>query len=164
MLTSILAFMLVMALFPSLNNGLAVNTGEEVMTSDFLMNKNPRIEYLTRRWLQEVTKRHDPTAAAHLFCEDGELITPQRLHRGPEIKKYFEYFANLSNITAEEKIPYESFDVVKVDYQGDILINNAQLIWSWDNLSAPISASMTFVFRRNCIFHLHSSVLPELAE
>jgi len=77
---------------------------------------------------------------------------------GLDIKGYFDYFAKLPGIKVFEK-KYNISQVTK-----DVFINTAFITWYWNDLDKPITARMTFVFRNNCIFQLHSSQLPDVNE
>ena len=125
-----------------------------------LSNTQNDITNLTDAWIKEVTVNHDPRAISKLFCSDGNLIgtVSQVKRKGADIEKYFDYFAKLPGIKVFEK-EYNISQVTK-----DVFINTAFITWYWDTLDKPITARMTFVFRNNCIFQLHSSQLPELNE
>ena len=75
---------------------------------------------------------------------------------GEDIKLYFDYFANLPGI----KVVNRKYQITKVS--DDVYINTAFITWYWDGLEAPVVARMTFIINNNCIFQLHSSVLPEV--
>ena len=118
------------------------------------------IAKLTDNWINEVTVNHDPDASYKLFCSDGNLMgTVSQVKRtGLDIKGYFDYFAKLPGIKVFEK-KYNISQVTK-----DVFINTAFITWYWNDLDKPITARMTFVFRNNCIFQLHSSQLPDVNE
>jgi hypothetical protein len=125
-----------------------------------LSNTQNDIAKLTDNWINEVTVNHDPDAIYKLFCSDGNLMgTVSQVKRtGLDIKGYFNYFAKLPGIKVFEK-KYNISQVTK-----DVFINTAFITWYWNNLDKPITARMTFVFRNNCIFQLHSSKLPDVNE
>ena len=65
----------------------------------------------------------------------------------------------------DSKLP--NIEVISKDYNiskvtDNVYINTAFVTWKWNGLSEPIVARMTFVYRNNCIFQLHSSALPDL--
>jgi hypothetical protein len=143
---------------------LLIGKGKSVTTKEienFLVGKGKtkEIENLTNNWIDAVTKRN-PAEVAKLFCSDANLVgtVSQIERRGPGIKKYFDYFANLPGITVKKKV-YSISQVSK-----DVFVNTAFITWTWHGLDSPIVARMTFLFRNNCIFQLHSSALPKLNE
>ena len=123
-------------------------------------NQQNDIATLTDNWINEVTVNHDPRAIYKLFCSDDNLMgTVSQVKRtGNDIEGYFEYFAKLPGIKVFDK-KYNISQVTK-----DVFINTAFITWYWDALDKPITARMTFVFRNNCIFQLHSSQLPDVNE
>jgi hypothetical protein len=123
-------------------------------------NQQNDIAKLTDNWINEVTVNNDPQAIYKLFCSDGNLMgtVSQVKRKGLDIKSYFEYFAKLPGIKVFDK-KYNISQVTK-----NVYINTAFITWYWDTLDKPIVARMTFVFRNNCIFQLHSSALPDLNE
>jgi hypothetical protein len=113
----------------------------------------------TDEFIKKVTEK-DPLAVYKLFCSDGNLMgTVSQIERyGTQILEYFEYFAKLPGI----KVIKKTYNISKVTQ--DVYINTAFIEWMWDGLDNPIVTRMTFVFRKNCIYQLHSSVLPESNE
>jgi hypothetical protein len=118
------------------------------------------ISQLTDLWIKEVTVAHNPQAIARLFCPDGNLVgTVSQVKRtGTDIERYFDYFANLPGI----KVVAKEYKISPVE--NNVYVNTAFITWQWDGLDKPITARMTFLYRDNCIFQLHSSALPELNE
>ena len=118
------------------------------------------ISIQTDKWINAVTVENDPGQVADLFCEDGNLVgtVSQTIRTGPAIKSYFDYFALLPDIEVVDK----KYDIVQV--KGDVFLNTAFITWKWDGLKEPIVARMSFLFRGDCIFQLHSSALPDLNE
>ncbi len=118
------------------------------------------IARLTDLWIHEVTVNNDPDRVSNLFCSDGNLVgTVSKIERTRiDIKKYFNFFAKLPNI----KVVSKDYSISKVT--NNVHINTAFVNWMWDGLDEPITARMTFVYRDNCIFQLHSSALPDLNE
>ena len=116
------------------------------------------IEELTDKWIYNVTVKHDPQAIADMFCKDGNLVgtVSQVKRKGTDIKKYFDYFAKLPDIQVLSK-KYIISQVKK-----NVFVNTAFIEWTWKGLPAPVTARMTFLFRGNCIFQLHSSTLPDV--
>ena len=117
-----------------------------------------KIKNLTIKWIIEVTEKHNPEAISKLFCSDGNLVgTVSQIKReNRDIKSYFKYFANLPGI----KVINKEYNISQVT--DNVFINTAFITWSWDDLDEPVVARMTFVFRDNCIYQLHSSALPDL--
>ena len=116
------------------------------------------IEKLTDKWIHAVTVNNDPTEIYNMFCKDGSLVgtVSKELRSENDIKLYFNYFAKKPGI----KVISRNYNVSKVT--SNVYLNTAFITWSWDGLKEPIVARMTFIFRDNCIFQLHSSALPEL--
>ena len=123
-------------------------------------DSDKKISNLTDHWCKEVSEKNDPAAIARLFCPDGNLVgTVSQIKRtGAEIQAYFDYFAKLPGL----KIIKKKYNISHVE--KNVYINTAFITWSWKGLKNPIVARMTFVFRGDCIFQLHSSALPELHE
>ena len=131
----------------------------------YFYNKKPskvtsinNIANLTNLWINKVIVKHDSDAIYNMFCKDGNLMgtVSQVKRKGLDIKKYFDYFAKLQGINVVDR----KYNISKVT--DDVYVNTAFITWTWDKLDNPVTARMTFVFRDNCIFQLHSSVLPEL--
>jgi len=116
------------------------------------------VEKLTDTWINYVTVQHDSQKVADLFCEGGSLVgTVSQIKRtGKDIKSYFDFFVNLPGIKVFEK----KYEITKVS--NDVYINTAFITWYWNTLDKPVVARMTFVIKHNCIFQLHSSVMPEV--
>ena len=118
------------------------------------------ISDLTDMWIKNVTINNDPDAVYNMFCSDGNLLgtVSQTVREGRDILNYFKFFTALPNIK-----------VLKKDYRitsitSDVYINTAFITWMWDGLDEPIVARMSFIFRNNCIYQLHSSALPDINE
>jgi hypothetical protein len=116
------------------------------------------VEQLTDTWINYVTVQHDSQKAADLFCENGSLIgTVSQIKRtGNDIKSYFDFFVNLPGIKVFEK----KYEITRIS--NDVYINTAFVTWYWNTLDKPVVARMTFVIKNNCIFQLHSSVMPDV--
>ena len=116
------------------------------------------IAQLTDKWIKEVTINHNPEAIYQMFCEGGSLVgtVSQVKRKGTDIKKYFDYFAKLPGI----KVLHRKYNITKVT--NDVFINTAFITWKWNGLKEPIIARMSFVFKNDCIFQLHSSKLPDV--
>lgn len=116
------------------------------------------IECLTDQWIKEVTINHDPEATYKLFCKNSNLVgtVSQVKRRDADIKRYFNYFAKLKGIEVVDK----KYNISKVT--DDVFVNTAFITWNWDGLESPIVARMTFIYKNNCIFQLHSSKMPDL--
>jgi hypothetical protein len=119
---------------------------------------NETIIYATDNWIKEVTINNDPEAVAKLFCKDGNLLgtVSRRIRTDADIKAYFNFFAKLPGI----KVISKNYNITKV--APNVHINSALVQWYWNDLDKPIDTRMTFVFRHNLIFQLHSSVLPNI--
>ena len=119
------------------------------------LNEN-KIEKLTDKWINNVIS-NKPVDVANMFCNDGSLVgtVSREKRKGNDIKLYFDYFANLPNI----KVLSKKYNISKI--KDDVYINTAFIDWMWDGLENPVTARMSFTFRDNCIFQLHSSALPE---
>ncbi len=117
-----------------------------------------KISNLTNLWIKRVTIDNDAQAAFDMFCPDGSLIaTVSKTKRlANDIKLYFNFFVNIPGI----KVLSKKYYITNVT--NNVYINTAFVTWKWDDLDKPIVARMTFIFRDNCIFQLHSSVLPDL--
>jgi len=115
-------------------------------------------ELVTERFLEAV-ESGDPPAVAALFCPDAILLgtVSQIERRGRDIRKYFDYFANLPNIHVVERKHEIS------ELEPDIYVDNAVVTWAWDE-HEPLTARMSFVVKNGCIFELHSSELPHESE
>lgn len=115
------------------------------------------IALATDNWINAVTERHDSEEIAQLFCSDGNLLgTVSQIKRKKEdIKFYFDYFANIPGIRVLKR-KYHIYQLAT-----NIFLNIAFMEWNWDQLKKPIIARMTFIYRGKCIYHLHSSGLPE---
>ena len=118
------------------------------------------IAALTDQWIRKVTVEHDPVSIGKMFCPDGNLVgTVSQVKRtGKDIQKYFDYFAKLPGIRVLRK----EYNITEVTPQ--VYINTAFITWSWQGIEEPIVARMSFIFREQCIFQLHSSALPDLNE
>jgi hypothetical protein len=144
------------------NNWLGILVGILVISAILIIVliecKTYPIEELTDKWIEEVVVNHSPTGIAKLFCNDAILLgtVSQTIRKGSEITDYFEYFANLPGIEVVSK----EYKISKVT--NNVYINTAFITWKWDSIPEPITARMTFVYRENCIFQLHSSSLPEI--
>jgi uncharacterized protein (TIGR02246 family) len=123
-----------------------------------LINNDQNIEKLTDNWIEAVTIENNPTKVAELFCSDGSLVgtVSKEIRTKENIKAYFNFFAKLPGI----KVISRNYNVSKIS--SNIYTNTAFITWNWNGLKEPIVARMTFIFRGNCIFQLHSSALPEL--
>ena len=123
-------------------------------------NNEQNIEKLTDNWIEMVTIENNPTKVAELFCSDGSLVgtVSKEIRTKENIKAYFNFFAKLPGI----KVISRTYNISKIS--SNVYTNTAFITWNWDGLNEPIIARMTFIFRGNCIFQLHSSALPELNE
>ena len=123
-------------------------------------NNEQNIEKLTDNWIEMVTIENNPTKVAELFCSDGSLVgtVSKEIRTKENIKAYFNFFAKLPGI----KVISRTYNISKIS--SNVYTNTAFITWNWDGLNEHIIARMTFIFRGNCIFQLHSSALPELNE
>ena len=116
------------------------------------------IDTLTDEWIRLVTVEKSPTQVANHFCSDGILFgtVSQTLRQGREqIENYFKYFAKLPGLQVLDK----QYNISRIS--PGVSVNNAFITWKYDG-AEPIVARMTFIYRRGCLFELHSSGLPDL--
>ena len=118
-----------------------------------------KIKKLTDYFLYNVIN-NKPKLLNNIFCKKGILIgtLSQKIRRKYSkfnIINYFNYFANLKGI----KILSKKYNINKIE--SKIFVNNAEIKWKWDKIEKPIIARMTFIFKNNCLFLLHSSGLPK---
>ena len=129
------------------------------LTKDKFVNNNytQRITNLTNNWINAVTVKNDEKHIASLFCKDanlfGSISTTNRT--GSSIEQYFKYFANIPGI----KVLDRKYNIRKIKH--DVYINSALVKWKWDAINDSIFVRMTFVFKGDCITHLHGSGLPD---
>ena len=116
-----------------------------------------RISKLTDEWINAVTKLNSPQDVKNLFARNATLVgtVSTTIRSKREITKYFKYFAKLPGIR-----------VLKADYHiqqvaGKVWLNTAFIKWDWQGLEEPITARMSFLYKGDKIFQLHSSALPE---
>lgn len=121
------------------------------------LSKN-KVKELTNDWIYDVTVRHDADAVADRFCDDGSLfatVSPN-LRKGCDILEYFKFFVNVPGI----KVVHREYNISKVT--NGVWLNSAFVTWTWDDLGEDvIVARMSFLYRNNKIFQLHSSISPE---
>ena len=110
-----------------------------------------------KNWFNGVTVQHDSKAVASLFSDDATLVgtVSQKVRTGDQIEQYFDYFVNLPNISAK---PLKSHLTNVTD---DVYLNTLFVEWNWDGLEEPVVARMTFLFKKDKIYLLHSSALPD---
>jgi hypothetical protein len=123
------------------------------------MENEDVIAELTNQWIDAVVSEHNSAKIAAMFCPDGNLVgtVSTRIRQGAAIEQYFDYFANLPGIAVLDA----EYLVSRVT--DNVYLNTAFITWTWDGQS-PLVARMSFLFRDDCIFQLHSSVLPEANE
>ncbi len=133
------------------------NPSMETMSSESHVMKTSHIASLTDKWIYAVTKLNDPYAVTQLFCKDGNLVATvsPTIRQGNSILEYFKWFTSLPNIKVIDK----QYSITSIT--PDVYLNNAWVTWMWTGLEKPLIARMSFIFRKNCIYQLHSSVLPE---
>ena len=117
-----------------------------------------QISILTDKWCDAIVMHNDPIKVSSLFCNDAILIgtVSKTKRKNIDILRYFEYFAKLPNI----KIVSKEYNISNVS--SNVYINTAFIEWMWDGLQVPVIARMTFIYRGNCIYLLHSSAMPKL--
>lgn len=110
-----------------------------------------------KNWFDGVTVQHDAKAVASLFSDDATLVgtVSQQVRTGNQIEQYFNFFVNLPNISAT---PLKSY---LTNVSDDVYLNTLFVEWNWDGLEKPIVARMTFLFKKDKIYLLHSSGLPD---
>lgn len=121
-------------------------------------NRTQNIASLTDKWINAVTVHNDPQEIADMFCSDGSLVgtVSREIRNYNNIKFYFNFFAKLPGIQVISK----QYNISRIT--SDVYLNTAFITWKWDGLEEPVVARMTFIFRNNCVFQLHSSSLPKL--
>ena len=117
------------------------------------------IKKLTDYFMNNIIN-NNPKLLNNLFCQKGILIgtLSQKIRTKNSkfnILNYFNYFANLKGI----KILSKKYNINKIE--SNIFVNNAEVKWKWDKIKKPIIARMTFIFKDNCLYLLHSSGLPK---
>lgn len=119
---------------------------------------NQDISTLTDKWIYEVTINNNPENIQNLFCKDGSLVgTVSRvIRKGNDIKSYFNFFSKLPGI----KVLNREYNIMKIT--NNVFLNTSFITWSWDGLKTPIVARMSFIYKDQCIFQLHSSSLPDI--
>jgi len=112
---------------------------------------------LTDKWIKEVTINRNPRAVANLFCEDASLVATvsTKLRTGKQIEEYFHFFTSLPGI----KVLNRKYNLSKIN--NNYFINTALITWYWEGLDEPLPVRMSFIFKNDCIFQLHASILPD---
>jgi len=131
----------------------------------------------TETWMNAVVEKSNPQLVADQFCEDGLLVATagegiRKLSHSYDgwgnlkqenttIKSYFDWFATLP----QQNITKYHHNIVEVT--PNVSVNNAWVDWVWKG-NPGLTARMTFIFRKTesgvCIFELHSSQLPSVAD
>ena len=144
---SLFTFFLIVTLFTILYNF--------YINSSFSMSNY--YSQLTDKWIEEVTINRNPIAVANLFCEDATLVATvsTKLRKGKQIEEYFNFFTSLPGI----KVLNRKYNLSKIN--NNYFINTALITWYWEGLDEPLVVRMSFIFKNDCIFQLHASVLPE---
>ena len=121
----------------------------------------PLITSLTDKFLYFTTVLNDADATASLFCSEGILMgtVSQIIRTGNDIKRYFDYFVNLDQLTAISK----AYTISQIP-GTDVWINNAYITFQyWNGTSySVIQARMQFTYDGSCIYELYSAQLPAL--
>ena len=115
------------------------------------------MKYLTDKFCNSITN-NNPKDVSNLFCKDAILLgtVSQKIRINNKlIKEYFEYFANLDGI----KVLSKSYRIKKIS--SNVYVNNAIIKWNWNFSKKPITVRMTFIFKNDCIYLLHSSEIPK---
>ena len=127
-----------------------------ILFMDTLSKK--KVMDLTNDWIDDVTVKHDADAAADRFADDGSLfatVSPA-LRKGCDIVEYFNFFVNVPGI----KVLHREYNISKVS--NGVWLNSAFVTWKWDGLDEDgLVARMSFLYRNNKIFQLHSSLSPD---
>lgn len=121
------------------------------------LSKN-KVRDLTNDWIYDVTVRHNPDAVADRFADDGSLLATvsPNYRKGCDIVEYFKFFVNVPGI----EVLHREYNISKV--ANGVWLNSAFVTWTWDALNGDsIVARMSFLYRNNKIFQLHSSISPE---
>lgn len=135
--------------YRTMNNNVLSKSNKNMTSHD--------ISKLTDKWIYNVTIKNDADAVRQMFCDDGNLVATasKTIRQGRSILEYFKWFTNLPNI----KVINKEYSITSIT--PEVYLNNAWVTWVWDGLDEPLVARMSFTFRKNCIYQLHSSVLPE---
>jgi hypothetical protein len=126
-----------------------------------LSNKGTQhIAELTDNWINAVTVKNNPQYIASLFCRDANLFgSISKTNRtGTSIAHYFNYFANIPGI----QVLNRKYHIRQI--ANNVYLNSALVTWKWDAIKEPVLVRMSFLFKGNCITHLHGCGLPELHE
>jgi hypothetical protein len=121
------------------------------------LSKN-KVRDLTNDWIYDVTVRHDADAVANRFADDGSLLATvsPNYRQGCDILEYFKFFVNVPGIQVLQR----QYNISKVS--NGVWLNSAFVTWKWDGLDDNgLVARMSFLYRNNKIFQLHSSLSPE---
>lgn len=124
-------------------------------------HNHKNIVELTDHWVNVLNTNdpNNPQKLAALFCSDGSLVgtVSQTMRTGIDIERYFDYFALLKGIKVIDK----KYNIQHV--ADDVYLNTAFMRVTWDDLDGlVVSTRMSFLFRGDCIFQLHSSQLPDV--
>ena len=117
-----------------------------------------KIASLTNEFLDNL-EYNDIDACADCFCEDGSLyatVSP-KLRKHCEILEYFIFFAPLVKSADNRR-----FRITQI--ANNVWMNAAFVDFYLKKApTVKVPVRMTYIFKGNCIYHLHSSGLPEPA-
>jgi hypothetical protein len=118
------------------------------------------IANLTDNWINAVTVKNNAQYIASLFCKDANLFgsISQTNRTGTSIAHYFNYFANIPGLQVLDR----KYHIRQI--ANNVYLNSALVTWKWDAIKEPVLVRMSFLFKGNCITHLHGCGLPELHE
>ncbi len=118
--------------------------------------KKKKISHLTDKWIDYIVKFRNPKKAAKLFCKDGLLVGTRshQIRSGKSINEYFEWLSNLPNDVVNRR-----YNISKVS--NNVYLNTAFITWYNKDEKKKIITRMSFVFRNDCLFFIHSSFLPQ---
>ena len=121
-------------------------------------DRKDKIAKLTNTWVNAVTVKNNPVAVADLFCINASLFgSASKTYRTKdEIGQYFNFFAKIPGI----RILDHKYNIQKVS--DDVYINSVIAKIIWNDLDKPNTVRLSFVYKDNCIIHLHGSGLPEM--
>jgi len=119
------------------------------------LSKN-KVRDLTNDWIYDVTVRRDADAVANRFADDGSLLATvsDSYRTGCDILQYFKFFVNVPGLTVLDR----EYHISKVS--NGVWLNSAFVRWQFTGEPSFV-ARMSFLYRNNKIFQLHSSFSPE---
>ena len=115
---------------------------------------------LTDEWIDNVIVKKSPALVTKMFSKNGILLgtVSKQIREGKDIKCYFKFFVNLPSLD----VIYKKYKINEIS--NNVYVNNAFITFSYNNNKKKeiIKTRITFIFKSNKIFLLHSSELPDL--